>query len=90
MSTYLFSISNCKKKIRLNLNYVYTQKTKLKIFLFMAKYIVETYYTCNFKVKHYLDDISNNQLDHLDKRDDGEFEILDVKFDKRNKKSRKE
>ena len=53
----------------------------------MAKYIVETYYTCNFKVKHYLDDISNNQLDQLDKRDDGEFEILDVKFDKRNTKN---
>ena len=45
----------------------------------MAKYIVETYYTCTFKVKHYLDDISNNQLDQLDKRDDGDFEILDVK-----------
>ena len=53
----------------------------------MAKYIVETYYTCSFKVKHYLDDISNNQLNQLDKRDDGEFEILDVKFDKRNTKN---
>ena len=53
----------------------------------MAKYIVETYYTCTFKVKHYLDDISNNQLDQLDKRDDGEYEILDVKFDKRNTKN---
>ena len=53
----------------------------------MAKYIVETYYTCNFKVKHYLDDISNNQLDQIDNRDDGEFEILDVKFDKRNTKN---
>ena len=53
----------------------------------MAKYIVETYYTCSFKVKHFLDDISNNQLDKLDKRDDGEFEILDVKFDKRNTKN---
>ncbi len=53
----------------------------------MAKYIVETYYTCTFKVKHFLDDISNNQLDKLDKRDDGEFEILDVKFDKRNTKN---
>ena len=53
----------------------------------MAKYIVETYYTCSFKVKHYLDDISSNQLDKLDKRDDGEFEILDVKFDKRNTKN---
>ena len=53
----------------------------------MAKYIVETYYTCTFKVKHFLDDISNNQLDQLEKRDDGEFEILDVKFDKRNTKN---
>ena len=53
----------------------------------MSKYIVETYYTCTFKVKHYLDDISNNQLDQLDKRDDGEYEILDIKFDKRNTKS---
>ena len=53
----------------------------------MAKYIVETYYTCSFKVKHFLDDISNNQLDQLDKSDDGEFEILDVKFDKRNTKN---
>ena len=53
----------------------------------MAKYIVETYYTCTFKVKHFLDDISNNQLDQLDKKDDGEYEILDVKFDKRNTKN---
>ena len=53
----------------------------------MAKYIVETYYTCTFKVKHYLTDISNNQLDDLDKRDDGEYEILDIKFDKRNTKN---
>tara|TARA_Y100001958_G_scaffold158197_1_gene155378 strand:+ start:982 stop:1803 length:822 start_codon:yes stop_codon:yes gene_type:complete len=53
----------------------------------MSKYIVETYYTCTFKVKHFLDDISKNQLDSLDKRDDGEFEILDVKFDKRNTKN---
>ena len=48
----------------------------------MAKYIVESYYTCTFKVKHFVEDISNNQLDQLDKREDGEFEILDVKFDK--------
>ena len=53
----------------------------------MAKYIVETYYTCTFKIKHYLEDISNNQLDQLDKREDGEYEILDVKFDKRNTKN---
>ena len=53
----------------------------------MAKYIVETFYTCSFKVKHYLEDISNNQLEQLEKREDGEYEILDVKFDKRNTKN---
>ena len=53
----------------------------------MAKYIVETYYTCTFKIKHYLEDISNNQLEQLEKREDGEYEILDVKFDKRNTKN---
>ena len=60
-----------------------------QIHLKMKKYLVETYYTCTFKVKHYLEDISNNQLEQLDKRDDGEYEILDIKFDKRNTKSLK-
>jgi len=53
----------------------------------MAKYLVETYYTCSFKVKHYLDDISENELLSLEKRDDGKFEILDVKLDNRKTKS---
>ena len=53
----------------------------------MAKYLVETYYTCSFKVKHYLDDINENELLNLEKRDDGKFEILDVKLDNRKTKS---
>ena len=53
----------------------------------MAKYLVETYYTCSFKVKHYLDDISESELSGLEKRDDGEFEILDVKLDNRKTKN---
>ena len=28
----------------------------------MAKYLVETYYTCTFKVNHYLDDINEKEL----------------------------
>ena len=28
----------------------------------MSKYLVETYYTCSFKVKHYLDDITEDDL----------------------------
>ena len=28
----------------------------------MAKFLVETYYTCTFKVNHYLDDINETEL----------------------------
>ena len=45
----------------------------------MAKYLVETYYTCSFKVNHYLDDVNETELANLEKRDDGKFEVLDVK-----------
>ena len=47
----------------------------------MAKYLVETYYTCSIKVSHYLDDISENTLKKLEKQEDGKFEILDMKLD---------
>tara|TARA_B100001057_G_scaffold461483_1_gene513515 strand:- start:1090 stop:1914 length:825 start_codon:yes stop_codon:yes gene_type:complete len=53
----------------------------------MAKYLVETYYTCTFKVNHYLDDINENELKSLEKRDDGKFEVLEVKLDNRKTKS---
>jgi ribonucleoside-diphosphate reductase alpha chain len=53
----------------------------------MAKYLVETYYTCSFKVNHYLDDINEVELKNLEKRDDGKFEVLDVKLDNRKTKS---
>ena len=53
----------------------------------MPKYLVETYYTCTFKVNHYLDDINEVELKNLEKRDDGKFEVLDVKLDNRKTKS---
>ena len=53
----------------------------------MAKYLVETYYNCSFKVSHYLDSIDENELSNLEKREDGKFEILDVKLDNRKTKS---
>ena len=53
----------------------------------MAKFLVETYYTCSFKVNHYLDDINEAELANLEKRDDGKFEVLDVKLDTRKTKS---
>jgi len=53
----------------------------------MAKYLVETYYTCSFKVTNYLDDVNEKELANLEKRDDGKFEILDVKLDNRKTKN---
>ena len=53
----------------------------------MAKYLVETFYTCTFKVNHYLDNLSENELSKLEQRDDGKFEILDVKLDNRKTKN---
>ena len=53
----------------------------------MAKYLVETYYNCSFKVSHYLDEINENEFQKLDKRDDGKFEILDLKLENRKTKN---
>ena len=53
----------------------------------MAKYLVETYYTCTFKVNHYLDEVNEQELKNLEKRDDGKFEVLDVKLDNRKTKN---
>ncbi len=53
----------------------------------MAKYLVETYYTCSFKVTNYLDEINDSEMKNLEKRDDGKFEIIDVKLDNRKTKN---
>ena len=53
----------------------------------MAKYLVETYYTCSFKVNHYLENIGEKELSNLEKRDDGKYEILDIKLDNRKTKN---
>ena len=50
----------------------------------MAKFLVETYYNCSFKVSHYLDEISENEFQKLEKREDGKFEILDLKLENRS------
>ena len=36
----------------------------------MAKYLVETFYNCTFKVSHYLEDINEKELEKIEKRDD--------------------
>jgi len=53
----------------------------------MNKYVAESFYTCLFKISHKLNEITNDSLKELDKRDDGKFEIIDVKFNKRKTKA---
>ena len=49
----------------------------------MPKYIVETFYTCTYKIVHKLDELNQKQLSDLENRNDGEFELIDVKLNKR-------
>ncbi len=53
----------------------------------MAKFLVETYYNCSIRVSHYLDDISEKTIKNLEKQEDGNYEILDMKLDKRKTKN---
>ena len=52
----------------------------------MKKFIVETYYTCTFKTIHTLDDLSDQELSRIDKRTDGNVEVIDVKLNNRKTK----
>ena len=52
----------------------------------MKKFIVETYYTCTFKTVHSLDDLNDNELSKIDKRTDGDVEVIDVKLNNRKTK----
>ena len=52
----------------------------------MKKYIVETYYTCTFKTVHTLDNLDDAELSKIDKRTDGDVEVIDVKLNNRKTK----
>jgi len=52
----------------------------------MKKYIVETYYTCTFKTVHSLSNLDDTELSKIDKRTDGEVEVIDVKLNNRKTK----
>ena len=49
----------------------------------MSKYIVETFYTCTFKVTHKLDELNEKKLSELENNNDGEVKIMDVKLNNR-------
>ena len=52
----------------------------------MKKYIVETYYTCTFKTVHSLNNLNDTELSKIDKRTDGDVEVIDVKLNNRKTK----
>ena len=53
----------------------------------MSKFIVETFYTCTFKIVHKLDELSEKKLSELENRKDGEVQIIDVKLNNRKTKT---
>ena len=53
----------------------------------MNKYIVETFYTCSFKITHKLDELNEKKISQLENRNDGQFEIIDVKLNNRKTKT---
>ena len=53
----------------------------------MSKYIVETFYTCSFKITHKLDELNEKKISQLENRTDGRFEIIDVKLINRKTKT---
>ena len=53
----------------------------------MSKYIVETFYTCSFKIVHKLDELSEKKLSELENRKDGEVQIIDVSLNNRKTKT---
>jgi len=53
----------------------------------MSKYIVETFYTCSFKIIHQLDELSEKKLSDLENRNDGKVQIIDVTLNNRKTKT---
>ncbi|MDC6465662.1 ribonucleotide reductase [Pelagibacteraceae bacterium] len=53
----------------------------------MSKFIVETFYTCSFKIVHTLDELNEKKLSELENRKDGEVQVIDVKLNNRKTKT---
>ena len=53
----------------------------------MSKYVVETFYTCTFRITHKLDELNEKKLSELENRNDGEVKIIDVKLNNRKTKT---
>ena len=53
----------------------------------MSKYLVETFYTCAFKITHKLNELNEKNLSELENRKDGEVQIIDVRLNNRKTKT---
>ena len=53
----------------------------------MSKYLVETFYTCSFKIVHKLDELNEKKLSELQNDNNGKLEIIDVKLNSRKTKA---
>ena len=53
----------------------------------MSKYLVETFYTCTFKIVHNLEELNEKKLSELENRKDGKVEIIDVRLNNRKTKA---
>ena len=52
----------------------------------MSKYLVETHYTCTFKIVHELDELNEKELENIDSRKDGKVEVINVTVNNRKTK----
>jgi len=52
----------------------------------MSKFLVETHYTCTFKIVHELNELNEKSLSDIDSRRDGKVEIIDVTVNNRKTK----
>ena len=52
----------------------------------MSKFLVETHYTCTFKIVHEIDELNEKALSEIDTRKDGKVEIVNVTVNNRKTK----
>ena len=52
----------------------------------MSKFLVETHYTCTFKIVHELNELNEKELSNIDSRKDGKVEVIDVTVNNRKTK----
>jgi len=52
----------------------------------MSKFLVETHYTCTFKIIHELDELNEKELSNIDNKKDGKVEIINVTVNNRKTK----